>query len=258
MPILAFSDVLTALGISDTVTDKQRSLIQMIMPLAEGAVRDYIKYDPCYKLHTEYYPERDIFNGDLGSDLYLDKIGDRAVVMAEGELSPVIQLAHLPVREMVSVYEDPGARGGQGSDDFASGTQLISGSDFQLDYLRDGYSQSGFLFRIGKGWSGRRRSVKVIYYAGYTDAELDGTAEAGIDAQGLKYAALIAATSAYTEISAWQKGGSGVGPLRSESITTSGHSRTYAGDSTMLASVGFQVRLPTKAQYLAQPFRRYP
>lgn len=254
MSIVAVADVLTYLGKNATATDAERGLVQMLIPLAEGALRKFLGYNPEQAERTEFYPDSDQYA--VEDDSY-DVINNRIVGGGMESDSRIITLQHLPVRSIYAVDEDMAAYAGQGANDFAAPTRRVLGTDYYLDVGQSGLSESGFLVRIGGCWPSRRRTVRVIYTAGYTAAELDGS-DSTVDAQALKFAAILAVAAAFQEHRTWQAEATagGVGPLQSESINTSGHSVTYAVNTSQL-STGMIVRLPPKAQALAQPFRRY-
>lgn len=73
--------------------------------------------------------------------------------------SDKLLLTETPVESIVSIYHDPVAAGGQGSDDFPSTTLLTAGDDYYLDRDRpgDNYSNSGIVYRVGNVWYGRYR-----------------------------------------------------------------------------------------------------
>lgn len=255
MSIIAVSDALVFLGKAGSATDAERGLLGMLIPLAEGALKRFVGYESIEQAtYTEFYPDADQLG--VGDQDTLDIAGGRIVVGGQSDNS-VIPLIQLPVRSIGSVYEDAAAFGGQGSSDFAAATLLTSGTDYYIDAQQSGLSWTGFLRRINSTWPRRRRTVKVTYTAGFTAAELDGTATAGINAQALKFAAILAVVGAFKTAQAYQGAATGGGgPLQSESISTSGHSVTYATQATALVS-GMLTELPPEAQRLAQPFRRY-
>lgn len=89
----------------------------------------------------------------------------------------VLHLSQGLVRSITSVYVDTGGSAGTDVNDFASST-LLSSSEYFLDVgeidpsgLK--LSKSGCIIRKYANWPTRRRSVKVTYVAGYTEAELD-------------------------------------------------------------------------------------
>lgn len=253
--ICSTADVLKYLGKASSATDAEYGLIALIQPLAEGALRDYIRYDPEYKLHIEFYPETNQYPSD--NEETLETVGSRVVSGLGFSDQRIIRVRHHPLRSIVSIYEDHASRAGfsPNSSDFSVDTLLTQGVDYMPDINQDGFSDSGMIEKLNGSWSRRRRTVKIAYYSGYTAAEFDGTADSGIDAQGLKFAVLLAIVGAFQESLAWQGTGQTAGPLQSESISASGHSRTFAGQGISLTQ-GMMVSLPPKAKQLASKFRR--
>jgi hypothetical protein len=102
----------------------------------------------------------------------LKRMCNRAFVFASrtaflaGNWQDHFVLPEMPVESITSLYWDPAAYAGQGTDDFASTTLLTAGTDYFLDRDRtgDNYSNSGKVFRIGGVWTGRyRRGLDQLY-----------------------------------------------------------------------------------------------
>ncbi len=258
MPVLssicAVSDVLTVLGIQGSASDAARGLIQLLIPLAEDALRDHVGYSITQQSYTQLYPDRTMHVAD--EQEYLDITAGR-ITFRQKSASRILQLSELPVRSITEVREDSAAYAGQGSSDFAASTILTSGTDYFLNVDQTGISRTGHLERIGATWPSRSRTVQVQYPAGYTAAELDGTATNGIRAQALRYAAIQTVAAAFNESDAQGTGAFGTGgALASETISTNAHAVTYDTAANSLL-IGMQVRLPPKAIALAQPFVRF-
>lgn len=255
MSIIATSDILTFLGKANTATDQERALIQMIVPLAEDSLKNFLGYSVEQDTYTHFLPKTDNFHPD--NDTYIDVVNSR-VTFGGHSNSRILALPEIPVRTITSLYEDSAAYFGQGSGDFAAATQLTEGTDFVRVLTQSNFCPTGHIRRIGATWPARMGTIQVTYVAGYTVAELDGTATAGIRVQALKQAAIIAAAAAFktAAIQGASDIDSGGGALAAESITTSGHSVTYDTRAASLVT-GLLVDLPPAAKRLAQPYRRY-
>lgn len=254
MTIAATADVLAYLGKTSTATDEERALLAMLEPLVDGAIRDELKYDPVQATRIEFHPVSD--EAEFDGEISLDKVGDKVVVDC-GEGQEIIKVEHLPLRSITSIYEDISAYGGQGANDFAASTLLTQGTDYWMPTKKNGYSMTGFIRRINRGWPTRAGTVKVTYVSGFTQAELDASVVTPVDASPIRFAAVVAWAAAFQESRAWQGSGVGIGPLQSESISTSGHSVTYAVQSVM-QNAGLTVALPSKSKQLLRKFKRYP
>jgi hypothetical protein len=254
--IASVGDVLTYLQIADTATAAQRALLNMLIPMAERAIHSHIKYNPHYALRTEYYPTRAGVSV-TDEDPTFDVVDNRVVVDGGDAGEDALLIARcLPVRSVVAAYVDWNAYGGQGPNDFLAETQLTAGRDFWVDFDEDGISRTGFIRRINATWPGRKGTVKLVYYSGYTAAEFDGGTSPEINASDMRLAAILAVVKHAKQSEVWQSGTSaGVGPLRSESISVSGHSVSY---DTSLAgkNVAMSMSLPGESCELLVPYVR--
>lgn len=143
----------------------------MLHTQAESVVKEYLGYFVEATTHTEYYPVRDYGLWEVG---------------VTRDRNPLL-LKNRPVRSITSVNEDTGGYFGQGSSAFASSTLLTVGTDYAwvVDYDRAGdgtdeASRSGKLIRLSGGWPTRPGSVKVVYTAGWEQANIPGAIRAGI------------------------------------------------------------------------------
>jgi hypothetical protein len=255
MSICSKADVTTWLGLNSSLSEKEDMLLELLIPLAESSLKNFIGFSAESATYTQFFPARGGYNED--EIVGLDVVNNRVVAEYAGGFSGLF-LKELPVRSITSIYDDPAAFGGQGASDFPASSLLTSGTDYYLDVDQSGISWSGKVIRRYGTWSQVPRSIKVTYVAGFTAAELDGTATAGIRAVGLRFAAIIAVAHAFKEAVSNGKYTTAlpVGPLTAESISTTGHSVTYGG-TDVTALYGLVASLPPKSLALAQPFRSY-
>lgn len=253
--IVTVSDVLVYLGKAGSADDAARGLLQMLIPLAEDAIRSHLGYSVTQQTYTQLYPDRDMHSNN-GTEKYIDITNGR-VSFRQGDSTRILQLQELPVRSITEVREDSSAYAGQGQDDFSDATVMVAGTDYYLDIDQSGFCRTGHLIRIGATWPNRGRSVQVIYVAGYTSAELDGTATEGIRAQAIRFAAIIAVAAAFNEADIQGSGNQGTGGvLASEAISTNSHAVAYDTAANRL-NAGLAVDLPPKSVSLLQPFVRF-
>lgn len=249
MSIISSLDALAFMGES-TPTTSQILAMDVVRPLAEDAIKAYVGYSIEQATHTHFLPDSDDRSGDLTG---YDVLNNR--VYEEREFGPLwLYLPERPVRSITNLYEDPAAEGGQGSGDFGAGTELTQGVDFYIDWTVNGVSWTGRIDRIVTNWSTKRRTIKVVYSAGLSSAELAGTSAVrgpvGGGVSAFRYAAFLTAALYYREAEGLASGGTG--PIQSERLYD--YAVTYAKD--MIAQLSFQYRLPSKAQEVLWPFRR--
>lgn len=249
MSIVTSLDALAFMGESSP-TAAQIMSMDVIRPLAEDAVKSFVGYSIEQATHTHFLPDSDESGGDV---VGYDVLNNR--VYEEREYGPLwLFLPERPVRSITNLYEDPAAYGGQGSGDFGASTELTAGTDFFVDWTVSGVSWTGRLERVVTNWSTFRRTIKVVYSAGLSAAELSGTSAVrgpqGGGVSAFRYAVFMTASMYYREAESLANGG--VGPIQSERLYD--YSVTYAKE--MLSQLSFQYRLPYKVQDVLQPFRR--
>ena len=198
---------------------------------AEGVVKEYLGYYVEATSHREYYPTK---------DYGLAKAG---VTRGEREL----YLKNRPLREVTRVYEDSGGYFAQASGAFGSGTALTVGTDYfwVVDYDRnnDGTDESGRhakLVRLNDGWPTTPGSVKVVYTAGWEQANLPNDIRQGI---------CLTVASWFTKLSD-EHGNHGGRMVQTERLGD--YAVTFmsdAGKSTLLS-------MPPEAEAMLRPWRR--
>jgi len=242
--ILDPGEIAVWLGKGSTLTDAEAALIAMIQPMVERSIKAYCgcNLEP-QKTYTHYLPQRRRGNPATSVRSW-DVSGDKAVSVSAGRSleSESLWLPERPVRSITSVNVDEGAYGGQGSTDF-SGSNLVAGTDYQIDELESGLSISGKLIRRGSFWPSFPRTVKVVYTAGFTQAELtyDSTnREAGI-AANVKLATLYAMQAVFAQH------GVDAGDIVSEKL----------GDYSVKYAGGIAQELPKRSKKLLRPFITY-
>lgn len=251
MAIVTRAEVLQWLGKSDCATAAESALVDMLIPLGESVLKGYVGSQIEQATYTHFLPESDDIL-DPEPDR-LDVSNNRVVFDVQGA-TDVLVLPQRPVRSITSVNEDIAAYGGQGASDF-SGSNLTSGTDYYIDYTASGISWSGNLMRIAGPWSGKRRTVKVVYVAGFTAAEITAGTILGPDERtsirNLKYAALITVASAFLEAQR-NAPGLGAGPVIMERLAD--YQVQYA--ERYIQHLSMTTDLPHKAKELVSTFRR--
>lgn len=250
--IVSLSDALTLLGKTGSATDAEMGLLNMLIPLAEDAVRSFVGYTVTQATYTHFLPQSDFWYDE--GELSFDVVNNRVTVDADTDTDRLI-LPELPVRSITSINEDQAARHGQGASDF-SGDNLTSGTDYELMYTDSGISWTGQVRRVNGTWSQRAGTIKVVYTAGLTAAELDSGSVRGPNASSvrdIKYAALLAVVKAFHQAITLQPSSTGaVGAIQSERLAD--YAVTYARESTVNYSM--MVDLPMESRQRLQPYRR--
>lgn len=171
--------VLLELGLSSSPTDEERAVVQQAVVKAEGAVMKFLGYDPLQRSRTEYYPMQDV---DPANASVVWEASDTEAYMRRlaGASTSQLQLRHIPVRSSVAadVRVEYDGRFGTKAGSFAASTAKVEGTDWwtQYDMLDSaGFKvcNDGILRSIGR-WPTEPGSVRVVYTAGYSNAELEG------------------------------------------------------------------------------------
>jgi len=171
------SEVLLEMGLSASVTEEERAIVNTAIVRAEGAIKRYLKYDPVQCERTEYYPQQE-FDHNSREGLW-EVQGGLAVIRRVTEASTSeLQVKHVPIRSITSLRVDLDGRSGTTLGSFPLETERIEGSDFWANYdgldssdvqiCRDGIIRSFGLWPVTPG------TVRLIYIAGYTSAEIHG------------------------------------------------------------------------------------
>lgn len=173
MSVVIYSEVVTKLGKTTSITASQEGLLNFIMPMVEKSVSLLFGVDTFeQETITEFYP-RTTYRGGGGSEINYDVVGQRAVPVSVARGRRADLVLQPPLRSITSLFEDLSARFDQQAGDFAAGTELVEGTDFEFPILKSGICNSGRVTRLGRGWPSKQGTIKVTYIHGYTDAEMN-------------------------------------------------------------------------------------
>lgn len=219
--IATVSEILLPLGLSGTVTDEQRAIVQESRRWAEGQVRRYLQYDPVSASRTEYYPNMDLTAQRRG--LYEVTETEAYLRFVQEAATDELQLKHIPVRSISSLKVDYDGRAGSKATSF-SATAWIEGTDYWPNYNTtdsDGNKicTDGIIRSEGR-WPVRPGSILVVYTAGYTDKEFRGQVT-GLDATPILEVVIDESVRKFHSIWNFQRKRAGAGfagPLSSESM----------------------------------------
>lgn len=218
-------------------TDDELEIIGILHPMVERAVRSEIQSGVTQDTYTHYLP------GAEGTP------PERRISTKYTPPKPnILTLPEFPVRSITSVHEDSSAYANSGSSPWGSETELTEGTDFYVDYDQSGLSMSGMLITLGSGWCTTPRSIKVVYTAGWSEAEIAGqSTDYNLDASDIRVATLITFKSYYesTQFSA-------SGTIKREKLAD--YEIEYFEDSSK--TQGRAITLPPLAKGLLSRFYR--
>lgn len=253
------SEVILELGLAGSITETERAIVSQCITKAEGAVQRHLKYNPLQSTHTEYYPQMDFTLQSRSSvwevtstDAYLRRLTEAA--------SDELQLKHIPIRSITSLNVDYDGRAGAKSGAFGAGTAYTQGTDFWANYDSHDSSNNkvcrdGILRSEGR-WPSIAGSVKIVYIAGYSLAELHGQ-DAVIDASPIVEAIIDEAVRRVKKIySRMKRTGAGLaaGPFTSESLGD----YSYSIDASIQAKlVGTSFDILPETEIKLQDFVNY-
>jgi len=176
--IIDASEVLLEMGLSSSVTEEERAIVEASILRAESAVRSFLAYDPAYAERTEYYPQEVSNNAGQGSTWDVNATS-AYVRMSAGGQSTELQIRHLPIRSITSLYIDYDGRFGTKSGAFSASTLKTSGEDYWANFTCVDGSSNGLckdgIVRSNGLWPNTPGSVKIIYTSGYTKDEFHGS-----------------------------------------------------------------------------------
>jgi len=273
MTLASEAEARAALGLMTSITDEERTILNMLLPRAEASICDHIGYDPVQREDTEFYPRSDAAGGygGVGRGVWDVDSSHRSAqlypVGGPATMFPTLQLERLPIRAITDVWVDYEGRYGSGDDAFNSGTKLTEGSDYWAEYDRPQYAPTGCIFRR-TAWPIEPGTVKVTYRAGYSPDELAGRARATataadgtitvarVNASALKAACLANLTAAMQKWAALKKSATGWKPGGLSSEKLGDYSYTVGGAAAEnIASL--RVEMTGTAIDLCEPFIHY-
>jgi hypothetical protein len=264
--ILKESEIRVVLGLEDTITDHERSVLVLAAKSIDAAIIARLGYDPVQRSRTEYYP-RYLRHGS-GGGFWDVNVAHTHAVHIERNGPQTIQLKHLPIRKITSVRVDSNGYFGKGASAFPASTAWTEGEDFFAEYEQGNYAPSGIVQARG-AWTVTPGSIKITYLAGYSEAELAGEALANVDSGGIvttayvnasdiKQAAILTAMKFFKTVEEHKKQstvGFTAGAINSEKLGDYSYTLDTSSVSSALSSM--QVSLPQEADMLLEPYMHY-
>lgn len=154
-------------------------LITTVRNSAENLIKDFVGYNVEFAQYTEYHPAKKLnqrFDGDETSQGF-DLIGGTVLPRATFPTARrELVLFQLPVRSIVSIYDNPAAYNLSPPSWPASSLLPANAYFIDSDYVDEitGYAMcmSGIIYRNVGSWGVFPRTVKITYNAGFTADEL--------------------------------------------------------------------------------------
>ena len=256
--IADISEVLLQMGLAASVTETERAIAQEAIRVATAAVKRFLRYDPVQATHTEFYPQNDF---RVGARVGVWEADENTAYYRElsGFVTNELQVKHLPIRSITSLKVDYDGRSATRAGSFGSGTIQTEGSDFWCNYDMEDSSgnkvcKDGIIRSHGR-WPDVAGSVKIVYVAGYSDAELHGQ-DSVIDASAILEAVIDEAVRRVLKVYSRQKRrASGfAGPFSSESLGAYSYSQDTSITGRLIGG-GMDI-LPETEQKLME-FQRF-
>lgn len=171
MSIATLAEMRSWLGLTAPYDANDTFVLNVLLASVDRVFADFLGYSISQATRTEYYPARvNLTQRDALVDGY-ERSGTNKVIPIDRYRNErrVLALLHVPVTEIVSIYENPDA---WNTDPPTFDNLLTAGDDYALDIEQNGASQTGFVIRNTGPWSAAERCIKVTYTAGYTEAQL--------------------------------------------------------------------------------------
>lgn len=192
-------------------SDADLGLINMLMPIAEGNIEDYLGYRIAQQTYIEFYPADSDNPTSFYDEDVVEVAGNTVWIGQSGISGNILHLTNTPVRSITNCYVDLTAYFGDTAGAFAVDKLLIAGTDYYLSRTKAGISMNGLLFRRNLNWPTVAGSVKVEYIAGYSEAEL------GREFAAIKWGVIRTFADLWSRVKALQ-GGQRADTMASESI----------------------------------------
>lgn len=235
-------------------TANELALIEAAIMQAEGAIKQYLGYDPVQRTRKEIYAIRDPLQGRGAGQWDINQT--HAFIRRESRASALeIIVKHVPIRSITSMKVQYGARHGTITDAFPDDSALTEGVDFwpayhQYDDNGQKVCTSGLIRSYGV-WPSEAGSIEIEYTAGYSADELAGVASI-LDASAIAAAVQIEAARRALEAFQSQRDprtGTSTGQITSErlgdySYTVGGTSASSSGSAGNTLFGGINELLP--------------
>lgn len=223
MAYLTEQDIYDELGLCPPNSWESKTVKKVIIKV-RGAIKRFLRYDFEYKYHCEYYPQRDY------TGRYLTAVETISGAEMPGRITQATSefiVQHIPVRSVTGLWVDDDAWSETKSPAFEASQLKVEGTDFWPNWnlsIMSGAEKvcEDGIIRSESQWPTFPGSIKICYWAGYTDAELRGESEY-IDASPIWEALLDEASRRVKRTLMQRKNAAGnvdwtAGPIQSERL----------------------------------------
>ena len=140
MAIVSITDVLLELGISDDASAEETAIAVNTIKAAEGAVTNFIRYNPVYGSRTQILPLTSKTRHVVRQEW--ESYSNQAVLRNYGYgWTSELQVQGIPIRSITSLYLDYDGRNDTRTGAFGAETLRTEGTDYWANY--DGTDSSG-------------------------------------------------------------------------------------------------------------------
>jgi len=235
--IVQVSEVFLEMGLSASATEEERALVTTAIVRAEGAVRRHLRYDPVQRDRVEYYPQFDS-SAQTRDYIWEAESNEAYIRRRAAEAIDELQVQHLPIRWVTTLYLDLDGRSGANPNGFTGDTLKTEGTDFWPNY--DGLDDEGRrichdgIIRSYGQWPMTPGSIRLRYTAGYSVEEFRGQRPI-VDASPIWETVLEESVRRARKALLWKKSTVGhvAGPFSSESLGD----YSYSVDSSLASKM---------------------
>ena len=254
--IIDISAVILELGLSSSITEEERAILNAAITKSEGAVKRFLGYDPVLMERVEFFPQRD-FDYQSRAAIWEAEGGQAVLRRMASAATSELYIRHIPVRSITELCIDYDGRSGARIGSFGAETVKTEGTDFWPNYdildsdgnkvCRDG------IIRAGGSWPTTPGTVRVKYIGGYTQKELHGQDDI-LDASPIGEAVIEeSCRRARRSLLVYKKktGGGFAGPFTSENLGDYSYSADGGGVAELLGTSDLLARTADKlADYI--------
>ena len=242
------------LGLPDPLPEEMQCQLELAQKIAEDALNNFLQTHLNYKLHTELAPIGEWFLDEELVEYPTDITGSGyggLGISYDSVDTATLRLRNVPVHATgLDIYLDYDANGAQASDPFPESTKLVAGVDYYLDVDNPTSltSKTGIVHLLKGSWPRTPRTVRINYYAGYTDLPY-----------ALQEATFLTIAHVYTRMTTASRvinggGAAAAKALSSESVPD--YSWSATGASASFGSVASSA-IPAGVTMMLMPYKRY-
>lgn len=263
MSIVGLAECAVAIGKASNISDAELGLLNGIKYDVENLVREWLGFNVEIATWTHYLPQQYLAQQSDNLVEGYEVIGARVVPWSRESHwdRRYLQLPEIPLRQIISIYENPAAWTVSSPPDFPASSLLHEGPDYQPDLQEVtsapnvtpvyGLGWKGHVIRTLPAWQTYDRCIKVTYIAGLTPAELSSRFSS------FRRAVVVGVQQAWNEAKAYMPDqvsrGGGVGPITSERLEN--WSANYG--ASVDQNFGLVTELPMKSKAILAKWKNW-